>query len=269
MDNPSLDGCWAKHRRAKRHLETLEDLLTAFRDSEPYRITHEFDVEQRALIITAKVLQKADTLTWGVMLGDVVHNLRSALDLLIWQLALLSGSKPGNHLQFPIESNGAGYWSRRKDGEPSTRELRLKGVDEQLRTVVDEAQPYLARHNADAHSLGLLAYLSNVDKHRFIHTALSVIDPHAPDPLQLLSNADAGNVEDTVSSPFPLDGEAEVGRLVFSCPGSNPHVEMKSPLPLVITFSERGIRSKDIGLIWEEVGHILDAYQGAFPATAS
>ena len=44
---------------------------------------------------------------WAVILGDAVHNLRSALDHLIWQLVLLDTGKDGsNEHQFPVASSG-------------------------------------------------------------------------------------------------------------------------------------------------------------------
>lgn len=265
-ETPSLAGCWLKHSRAKRHIETLESILREFGDSKPYRITGKFDPEQRALIITAETLHKPDTSDWGVLLGDIVHNLRSALDHLVWQLALLSGSKTGNHLQFPIERTGAGYWSCGKKGEPSTREHRLRGVAERYRAVIDEAQPYRAGPHAGAHSLAILSYLSNVDKHRFIHPAFSAIDDKSPERARLVGNPDAGDLVEIKHELFPADGEAEVARIVFECPGPKPDVKMEGDLPLLVGFSRRRVRAKEIGVIYEDVETILDAYAPAFAA---
>lgn len=265
IEEPSLAGCWSKYRRAEGHAQTLEGLLTEFGDSKPYRITGKFDPKERAVIMTAEVLHKPDTILWGLLLGDIVHNLRSALDHLVWQLALLSGvKKPGTHLQFPIESTGAGYWSQRKDGKPSTREHRLKGVAERYRTPIDQAQPYLAGQDATAHPLSVLAHLSNIDKHRFIHPAFSVVDDKSPQRVKLIANPDAGQMTEVVHEPFPTDGKAEIGRVVFECPGPKPDVEVQGDLPLIVGFSDRGVRTKDLGRILEAVAYILQGYSASF-----
>src|SRR6266567_3032592 len=39
---------------------------------------------------------------WAVILGEIMHNLRSALDNLIWQLVLPGDSEPGDNHEFPI-----------------------------------------------------------------------------------------------------------------------------------------------------------------------
>jgi hypothetical protein len=48
------------------------------------------------------------TVMWAGILGDVVHNWRSALDHLVWQLVLLDTGEDGTpEHQFPIASTGA------------------------------------------------------------------------------------------------------------------------------------------------------------------
>jgi hypothetical protein len=45
----------------------------------------------------------------GALIGDVVHNLRSALDHLAWQPVLRAGGEPDWRTQFPIFSTEAAY----------------------------------------------------------------------------------------------------------------------------------------------------------------
>jgi hypothetical protein len=58
---------------------------------------------------------------WGVRVGEFAHDLRSALDNLVWQLVLVNGKEPGDHNQFPI------YTEANKPPGP-TRLKALKGV---------------------------------------------------------------------------------------------------------------------------------------------
>ncbi len=64
--------------------------------------------------------------------------------------------------------------------------------------------------------------------------------------------------------PFPADGEAEVARLPFSCPGSHPDVKVEGDLPLIVGFSDRGVRSHEVGVIYQDVGYVLEAHAAAF-----
>lgn len=40
--------------------------------------------------------------TWSLVLGDALHNLRSALDLLAWQAVIAGGGTPGRSTAFPV-----------------------------------------------------------------------------------------------------------------------------------------------------------------------
>jgi len=116
VEKPTLQGCDAKVRRARAHLDALYKEIGGFIESEPHEIVSEFDSETITRTVHLRVLKEPDETTWALLLGDFVHNLRSALDHLIWQLVLLSDAKPGEHNQFPICSRGMAYWCPRKDG---------------------------------------------------------------------------------------------------------------------------------------------------------
>ena len=57
---------------------------------------------------------------WGVLIGEILHNLRSALDHLIWQLVILETGAPPTTTKtaFPIFETAAGYKSR--EARPSS-----------------------------------------------------------------------------------------------------------------------------------------------------
>jgi hypothetical protein len=106
------------------------------------------------------------------MIGDVVHNARSALDYLIWQLAVhyIPGTIPewrAKKIQFPIEDTGKGFTKRRKS---------FQEIPSSYWTIFDAAQPY---NGGDF--LGLLRDLSNDDKHRLLTPVL--IRPEVFEPI--------------------------------------------------------------------------------------
>jgi len=97
----------------------------------------------------------------------VVHNLRSALDHLFWQLYLryIGVPKPGwetNSVQFPIESGGKGFAKKRK---------RFRKIPHREWAIIEGAQPYKRRNRK--RTLGLLRELSNRDKHQILTPILT------------------------------------------------------------------------------------------------
>jgi hypothetical protein len=264
MDQPSLEGCWAKHKRAWYHAKCLEREVGRFADSGPYNVTHHFDQEQRALILSAETVHPPDTTLWGLILGDLIHNARGSLDHLTWQLALLSGSKPGQHLQFPVETCGRKYWSLTKDGKPSIRDKRLLGIDSMYRTIIDRTQPYRAGQSARLEALNVLVLLSNTDKHRFIHTTAMGIDSDDPDRIDFISNSDVGEIESVETKPFPPKGKAEIARIVYDRLGPNPRMKMEGELPVFIAFGETHVRIEGIGIILNAIESTLKRFAPFF-----
>ena len=113
---------------------------------------------------------------WSVRAGEILYNLRSALDHAVWQLVLANGRVAGQHNQFPIADN-EGEWSR-----PSTQK-RLNGLTEQAKARIHYLQPFNAMmclrlegiyHPDDAQTFRTLRWLCNIDKHRHLNFILSV-----------------------------------------------------------------------------------------------
>jgi hypothetical protein len=95
------------------------------------------------------------------VLGDCLHNLRSALDAGVWELAHVDGAAPSNPrlVQFPF-CERAEDWERRLDGP-------LAGLPADLLAKLEAIQPY--NHSAGGartSALSLLNTLDIEDKHK-------------------------------------------------------------------------------------------------------
>ena len=101
----------------------------------------------------------------GVVVGDIVHNLRSALDHLACQFVMSNGGSPSTKTAFPVFI----------DDPKATQKLLSKwngmtqGMSADAVRFVDDCQPYKIRHLPNPHHLSLLSALSNWDKHHDIH----------------------------------------------------------------------------------------------------
>src|SRR5262249_8459640 len=105
---------------------------------------------------------------WGVTVGEIVHDLRSALDALVYQLALLNGTTDAKFASskacFPIFLTPEGFATRSK------RTLQVLRTEHQ--TLFEKYQPY--RGFGPRSVLWCLHEVNNTDKHRL----LLVVKPH-------------------------------------------------------------------------------------------
>jgi hypothetical protein len=76
---------------------------------------------------------------FGIIVGDIAHNLRSSLDHLVWQLVLQNRRLPSRRNQFPIMVTSRAWDEiiERKPSPPGDKKLPsrkyLKGVGERTR----------------------------------------------------------------------------------------------------------------------------------------
>ena len=104
MTHP-LDGCREKIIRAGDHLQTLDSESRRFVEDYPYRLDPQYNQQSRELVVSIRSIRQPEVLPparLGVVLGDVLHNLRSALDHLVWQLAMIGTGPKAPLNQFPI-----------------------------------------------------------------------------------------------------------------------------------------------------------------------
>jgi|SRR5580704_486461 hypothetical protein len=260
-----------------KHLQDLDNAIAEWVgepgvDPKPYEISGDFRLNSREYVFKGKLLKPLDDLLlWGVMFGDAIHNLRSALDHLVWQLVLVNKKRPSGSNQFPICDTGANYWSAGwKDGKktPSTRERRLEGVSDAHKALIDEAQPYRARVPPSAiHALSALRDLSNYDKHRLVHLTDFAVDFPSREALDnlFIVNADAGERIGTRFEPFRYDRETEVFAVEYSCPGPNPEVSVQGNPPLGIGISESRARFSHLQGLAFDIGSIIEEFAPDFP----
>ena len=124
--------------RAAEHLESIETQERIWRQSDPCRVWTEPDLQSGGKRVWAEVL-KPPPVTLAPVVGDCLHNLRSALDNLAYELALAhKGSKMSKSIadksQFPIFKTKAGFNHKGK--------AMIRGVHPGARTVIEGLQPY-------------------------------------------------------------------------------------------------------------------------------
>jgi hypothetical protein len=259
MDGHPLDQCWAKLKRAAIHFQTLNAEFVAWKDSQPYRIRHEFDDETGEHVFRCRVYRMPSE-TWGLIVGDFVHNLRSALDYLVWQLVIVNEEVPNIWNQFPITTTER-EWERkvcRKKGW-------LEGVGPVERAVIKSLQPHDAKFPSK-HILTSLQSLSNIDKHRVLTTTLVVTDPRGQGGGMLFTRPD-GTATASIGLPVPrkivLENDTEVMRL----PGmkADSGMNMEAPIEVALAFGEQRLTILDLATLARYVRDVVRVLTPSFP----
>ncbi len=148
-----------KIERAKKHIRDLEVEVRSFLDSQPYKVGAKRNPETRQLVYYLLSVQDAPP-TIAAITGDVLQNLRSALDHLAYHLAVIGtgGKGPFRHIYFPISENAAKYKTERPG--------KVKGMRQDAIKAIDAIKPYGGGNDTLWH----LHRLNNVDKHRLVIT---------------------------------------------------------------------------------------------------
>jgi hypothetical protein len=225
-----LDSCRAKLARAEQVWNELGARLIDFLAQEPYRHEGTFDADAEEWVVSFRVLAEPPS-EWGVLVGDVVHNLRSALDHLAWQLVLLNNAEPGRRTQFPIFSDGAAY---RAQGEA----VQAAGMSDADKALIEEFQPFRQPEAEERpHELSVLQHLSNVDKHRVVHTTLVQT---AGSQFRIHGLEDVTGIRHIAPQFGPLTDGAELVRIGIVVEGPNPRLTIDADLRLDVAFADEG-----------------------------
>ena len=139
--------------------------IHAFVEHSPYKVRGEVHEATNELVFTAEANPEFPGVPVGITLiaGEVVHQLRSALDHLVWQLVVANTGQPppGTKSGFPIFKEAAGYASPRA-------QAMIAGVSAQAAVRIEAAQPYRVGADADKVLTWVIHELSNTDKHRML-----------------------------------------------------------------------------------------------------
>lgn len=181
---PELEGIRLKIARAKTHIDNLNRSMRRFMDSNPYGI----EVEQYTETMYRSVLRiyKGPPLNWSLTAGDAIHNLRSALDHLAWQLALKTTNEPFRYTAFPI-SDAAERFSE----SPALKDIFRPAIP-----VIEGLQPYHAADSPRNRGLRFIADVDNVDKHRLVIPIFATTSIGTPKGLPIGFNISLGRLTD-------------------------------------------------------------------------
>lgn len=231
----NFDVARLRLNRAKEHGEAMSNAWNDIPAEQFFRVRAKIDRDGGGSLFVEQATAIPDI--FSLLLGEMLYQMRSALDACIYQAAIYAtGQNPppneGSY-EFPITSDAAKF--------PNLARLKLKDIPQNLQDAIERVQPYnqpptLAGPDVvkNLHrSLSILNDLARKDRHRKLHVAgvtPSKLDPKFTFPhgvkLKSLTVHDPATLQDqTVLASFQLDGftpnsgEVQVNPFLLTLPG--------------------------------------------------
>ena len=229
-----LDGAQLKLARADIHLNAIKTAIQEFVGPDPDLIPGEFDRAAHQYVFRAQ--RDSRSPTWiSPAIGDCVHNLRAALDYLVWELVGGASGGGTTSTEFPIFTDPLQY----------TREAprKIRGVPRAAEAAFKALQPFYGPNSDPFHPdwrdperepLAFLRDLERWDKHRSLNLTEDQVSA------ELVGFEQLG----ILVSPHPavLPGRFERGTVLARAevPLGRPNVEVYLRATYDVTFGRHG-----------------------------
>jgi hypothetical protein len=162
----ALERAVAKIDWASEHLQHLGEHLTSYIKTNPYEFVPDpnsrFEKNGEQWVSgTFGAREETILSVLALQAGDVISNLRSSLDYLVWELVLANKGTPTTTNAFPICDTVNSFGSELQKG-------RLSGTKPAVVSLVESMQPYHTGQKCHETFFWVLHHLSNINKHRRI-----------------------------------------------------------------------------------------------------
>jgi hypothetical protein len=164
MSDPIV-GTRLKLTRAQENLDALRHEINTFMRGDPEDVNSRggidlhFNGPKGEWIGTAHIPRPPPP-EWGLLIGECLHNIRSGLDHLAWQLVKVRGGTPTKRTEFPIFDSESEFKERARK--------KIAGMATGARTEIKKLQPF---NGGERNNLWLLHSLNILDKHRVLTLA--------------------------------------------------------------------------------------------------
>ena len=231
-----LMGVRAKLRRAEEHNSTLKVEVDAWVKQHADAMVFYIRRDGPWYVVKAEPFPEPD-IRFSIIAGDVLHNLRCALDHLVFQLILRDGHEPSRRNEFPIYDSQKRFFDdvKFRKSKPKLSVLYGIQVDGDAWTIIEKAQPYLCVPLYSS-AIRVIGRLSNLDKHRTLLVQSPLV---GEDISQAIGwNSEAVLLEQRKGiTALSLKEPTEVIRYRFA-DEPNPHVHVKGSLTISPTVGE-------------------------------
>lgn len=177
-----------------------------------------------------------------MILGEVVHNLRSCLDHLACELIECHGSRPIRRVAWPVSLTELDWINGVEWARDRTRK-RIRGPLHGLSRATDAwayvklAQPYQrGKAAARTHPFAELNKLSRTDKHSVVHAAYVYPGFDLLDIFRFDSKAHFATAQPLLEPGAPLKDDTPLAWFAFARSGPEPNMRVKRNIRFDLSF---------------------------------
>ncbi len=232
-----LDGAYVRVQRADKHLSDLKRREGRRHDAYKHNLTYDFNPVTQLANAHWRGTRRPLSPNISIILGEIIYNLRAALDYLVYELAFLDSGQEQDRTQFPIESTKEGFKDR--------RHTFLKGVNDAHVAEIKRLQP---RYGCKWTKI--LVDISNPDKHR------KLTDSKGTSEIRV--RIEYGTIAAFLGRPgkiFPAQGRLR---------GKVYDVYVEGEATIEISFADWTPVVKTLELLKSQVADTLDAFKPEF-----
>ena len=256
-----LAGCWAKLNRAKAHMHALDGDIDLWRKEsvakgETMTIRFQGDPDTGRYEFFAETLPETPAFRWGLLVGDAIHNMRSALDHLAFSLADFNDPERGDDTvtQFPVARSRSYFRS-------DYIQRQIQHIDPHHVAMIEGCQPYDrdGTFNPD-HPLVWLHQLDIADKHRGIHIVLLATDLWSFEgpPLRVQDGTIASHI--IFEQPLEPGTKFMEATIARTDPDTEPRVYMSPNLTPSIALENGGMLKYVLPNLWNATREIIERF---------
>jgi hypothetical protein len=219
-----------KLKRAEKHFDALERSIRHYIGLSPYRLIGDYQDNGSRYAVRVHI-DHAQPQDWPELAGDCIHNLRAALDHMVWSLTMktTNGADPAKPRDtgFPICKSPGDFNSRRT--------LCIGQTTRDAQVIIEKLQPYHGPYPANPNPLLVLKELDDIDKHRRLHFVGGIASEFQ---IQVRRASTDQYLVNTWAELGPLRDGADVFRA--DVPQFDPKVEVQVTVTFGIHFSKDG-----------------------------
>ena len=241
-----LDGIHEKIARAREDFQTIEGEVRAWFAGKLYSVIDYHDIQTGWHSIKPEPIIEPIPLRWPVVLGELIHDIRSALDHIITLLVIANGRVPNVGNQFPIYSWGyEPTWTKRDWNQRRNQFQRcVSGMSADDVAIIKALQPYRRRHigRLPYNALETIAEFSNLDKHQTLPAVFTVTVPWQTYRVNVIAPPGTREVARRVptgGTVMPIGG-TELFAVQIDPPATIVQFRMLDPIQVAIGFGEAG-----------------------------
>jgi hypothetical protein len=179
VDQRALDAIEVKIARAKQHLAFLHDQMASWQalagtKTQPWGLVPEVHDQGRKHFFRLRFAIPFPP-DWAVVLGEALHDLRSALDQCVYWLTVDNLGREVKGTAFPVKRERNAFYAKYPNGrnrgkyQPFSGMVKVEGVGPGPLAFIEWLQPYRHRRHFAQREIRMLDRLWNQDKHRLVH----------------------------------------------------------------------------------------------------